>query len=659
MLKCLSKIPILLISLSSIFYFITSAYALTTVPLATHHGMSSVTYQTKFDDYSDKGYRLIHVDGYNVNGTTRFAAMWEKKSGGAWVSFHNMSSSTYRNKFDYYVKTKGYRLIHVDGYTVGNKARFAAIWEKASGPAWRAKHNLTRSKLNSVAQEYGAQGYRLYRLSGYVSGGITKYAAIWHKVPANSKYHTFLSSKEYQSTYEHYATKGYKIIYLNAFNDASGTPRFAAIWRKATGDYSARHNMTHDNYQSEFENFYYQGLRLKCITGYQSNNKAKYAAFWINRGMARSNLNKIDKIVREPKEMKDAPAIALAITKDERLVYAKAWGYKDDAKNIKISPRHLFRIASLSKMITGASILKLIEDDTTGQRELSTEVFENIFGKKYGSLPTTMKPVADYKITVDCLLEHVAGGWGRNTGIMAKKSVLSSADHIKWVLSNSSWANDSKDSIYELIKPGVNYSYSNFSYNLLGRVIEEWSGESYQDYVKNKILAPLGITKMIVSRTDCTNTGCTQILPSNHVQHMPKARYNYERMDSHGGWSSSPIEFVRFLVSIDGRNNKKNMLVNTNLMYQSDHPGSYAKGISPNCLSSTSGGKGCHSGTLKSLRTFSWAVVNNYDGFSYAIFMHRNKATSSGEDPNKKLRAVMEKILSTIDIKDWPGYDLF
>src|SRR5690606_6837960 len=44
--------------------------------------------------------------------------------------------------------------------------------------------------------------------------------------------------------------------------------------------------------------------------------------------------------------------------------------------------------------------------------------------------------------------------------------------------------------------PGTSYYYSNFGYLILGKIIEKISGETYADYVKSKILAPMGITDM-------------------------------------------------------------------------------------------------------------------------------------------------------------------
>jgi N-acyl-D-amino-acid deacylase len=49
--------------------------------------------------------------------------------------------------------------------------------------------------------------------------------------------------------------------------------------------------------------------------------------------------------------------------------------------------------------------------------------------------------------------------------------------------------------------PGTRQAYSNFGFNVLGRVIEHVSGQPYGAYVRNHVLSPAGITRMRLGRT--------------------------------------------------------------------------------------------------------------------------------------------------------------
>jgi CubicO group peptidase (beta-lactamase class C family) len=625
-------------------------------PTATHHGMSSTVYQAKFDFYAGKGYRLVHVDGYNVNGNVRFAAIWVKKPGDPWVAFHNMSSSTYQDKFDYYVYKKGYRLSHVDAYNAGGQAKFAAIWEKTSGPAWRARHNMSQAVLNSTVSSYAASGYRLYRLSGYHSGGTRKFAALWRKDTGSYRYKSHMTSSEYQDAYDSYVGSGYKPRYLNAYNDYDGSAKFAAVWKKMPGSYAARHNLTSANYQGVFNNYYYQGRRLQVVTGYQSGNKAKYAAFWLNTGLSYTDMQTIDSIIEKYMNDNDIPTLAFALTKDERLVFAKAWGYRDAQHTVLADPTNLFRIASMSKPITATAIMKIIEQDRTGNRTLETEIFsEHVFGDKY---PVLNPPSS--QITVKNLLEHHAGGWFKPPDEPKPMVQVPHYNHdqlISYVFNRSGL---SRITDWELSPPDTEYIYSNFGYCLLGRVIEVWTGQPYEDWVKKNILEKAGIYNMKIQPSiNCTAVGCDNPAPAKGVEYSQSYRRNIQRMDSHGGWLASPIDVVRFLVHVDGQPLKQDILspATLNTMFSpSTTEGFYGKGWRID--GAFMGVKGYHGGSLSSIAKSGMGMQTKHanpadplHGFSWA--MAANKKAGA------KMTDIIENILTSIDPAHWPKWDLF
>jgi hypothetical protein len=144
------------------------------------HGMTSGDYQAAFNQYVDEGYRLKEVNGYGSNGPAHYAAIFEKSGGPAWIARHGLTSSQYQAEFDARVK-EGYRLRQVSGYAVGNDARYAAIFDKSSGPAWASYHGMTSSSYQSQFDKLVKDGYRLTWVSGYVVAGNTLYAALWVK----------------------------------------------------------------------------------------------------------------------------------------------------------------------------------------------------------------------------------------------------------------------------------------------------------------------------------------------------------------------------------------------------------------------------------------------------------------------------------------------
>ncbi len=97
--------------------------------------------------------------------------------------------------------------------------------------------------------------------------------------------------------------------------------------------------------------------------------------------------------------------VSLAVVKDGRLVYAKGYGLADKENNIKVEPWHIFRMASVSKLVTATAIMKLKEDGV-----LSLE--DKVFGKKgilNDSIFLNIKDRKTENITIEHLLRHEAG----------------------------------------------------------------------------------------------------------------------------------------------------------------------------------------------------------------------------------------------------------
>jgi hypothetical protein len=195
------------------------------------HGLSSSAYQQEFNDHVNDGYRLVEVSGYTVNGAPQYAAIFEKSTGPAWIARHGLTSGQYQAEFDARVK-EGYRLRQISGYAVGNDARYAAIFDKSSGPAWIARHGLTSGQYQAEFDARVKEGYRLRQISGYAVGNDARYAAIFDKSsgPAWVSYHGMTSSN-YQSQFDKLVKDGYRLTWVSGYVVAGNT-LYAALWVK-------------------------------------------------------------------------------------------------------------------------------------------------------------------------------------------------------------------------------------------------------------------------------------------------------------------------------------------------------------------------------------------------------------------------------------------
>ncbi len=240
------------------------------------------------------------------------------------------------------------------------------------------------------------------------------------------------------------------------------------------------------------------------------------------------------------------PGMSVAITRNGKLVYAKSYGKADIENNVPVSNASLFRIASVSKPITATAILKLAE---AKKLNLDDKVFGEgaLLGNKYGKQPYS---AGIRQITVRHLLQHTAGGWPNNgADPMFSQPELNAASLISWTLDHVPL-----DTI-----PGTRYAYSNFGYCILGRVIEQVSGQPYAQYVKTAILQPSGGSTMQIGGNTLAERKPLEVKYYGQLGQDPYC-CDVTRMDAHGGWIASATDLARWLVSIDGFDSKPDIL---------------------------------------------------------------------------------------------------
>ncbi len=232
------------------------------------------------------------------------------------------------------------------------------------------------------------------------------------------------------------------------------------------------------------------------------------------------------------------PASSIAISRNGQFVYDQAAGMGDRQHLMQVQQSSLFRIASVTKPITSVTIFSLVEQ---GKLNLTDKVFgpSAILGIKYGK-PPYQQYVAD--ITVDDLLTHTAGGWPN--------------DSTDPMMHNLSW--DHTKLITETIAhmpltnpPGTHWAYSNFGYCVLGRVIEQVTGQPYASYVQANILAPCGIYTMQIAANKESQRAPNEVVYYGQYSEDPY-KINITRMDSHGGWIASSTQLVQFLNHVAG-----------------------------------------------------------------------------------------------------------
>lgn len=276
-------------------------------------------------------------------------------------------------------------------------------------------------------------------------------------------------------------------------------------------------------------------------------------------GKLRKKLRAFDDMMSDFLQKHRAPGAALAVTRNSRLMYARGFGLADVDNEIPVQPDSLFRIASISKPVTAVAVMQLAEKSRFG---LDDRIFQKLPATEW--LPEKHDQRL-HDITIRHLLQHRAG-WDREKSF----DPIGRPEDVARVLGKSLPVNAADVTRYTLtlpldFDPGVRYAYSNVGYLLLGRLIEIASGQSYVDYVRQNVLAPVGITRMQLGRAwkdDLApgevryDSGSRQGPAVNgpHIGAKVPVAYgaeNIEAFEAHGGWIASAIDLVRFASAFD------------------------------------------------------------------------------------------------------------
>ena len=311
-----------------------------------------------------------------------------------------------------------------------------------------------------------------------------------------------------------------------------------------------------------------------------------------------------DREIQKFMRARNIPGGALAVVKDRRLVYTRGYGWADRENKIPATPTSLFRIASISKPFTAVALLKLVE---MGKLTLNARVFDWLTAGP-GALPLDQEKLdARWKqITVRHLLQHT-GGWDRDQSF----DPMFRAREIAKTLGVAS-PPAPRDIIRYMLgqpldfDPGTRYAYSNFGYCVLGRLIEKIAGASYDKFVRETVLAPIGIKRMRIGASledkraegeacyytahddmaECVFDGVPSTRPpqgrgtssqrpldsngkpdNGGAVHPPSAEgkgnegderrvpwpyggFCLESMDAHGGWIASAVDLARFAAAL-------------------------------------------------------------------------------------------------------------
>jgi CubicO group peptidase (beta-lactamase class C family) len=221
------------------------------------------------------------------------------------------------------------------------------------------------------------------------------------------------------------------------------------------------------------------------------------------------------------------PGGAIAISKNNKIIYNKAFGLADLEHNVPNTTSTIFESGSVAKQFTAMSILLL-----ESEKKLS---LKDDVRKYVPELPTYQAP-----ITIQHLLNHTSGlkdwgsigeieGWPRTTRVYTLDLALE-------IMCRQKTLN---------FKPGTEYSYSNSNYSLLVIIVERVSKQTLAEFTKARLFEPAGM-----SNTKWRDN-FREVLPNRAIAYSRAGRsyqqlMPFENVHGHGGLLTNTGDLLKW-----------------------------------------------------------------------------------------------------------------
>lgn len=362
------------------------------------------------------------------------------------------------------------------------------------------------------------------------------------------------------------------------------------------------------------------------------------------------------------------PGGSLAVVKDGRLVFARGYGWANVERNEPFYPDSMCQIASLSKMITAATVMKLVDE---ARLDLDSPAF-SLLNLEPAQYPGAVNDSRLTNITVRQLLKHTAG-WVAS----AAKSPLGATgfdaafwpaltmqelgltvpatptEFVRWMLGKPLQAN-----------PGSQYSYSNVGFLVAGRVVEAITGQTFETAAQ-QLLAKADITRTRFGRNTLAErfpgeAVCylhPSVTPADIVGldnwaepkpldfNLPYA-YPLTTLDAAGGFIASAIDHARFVAAIDGLASFPDILTTNSVSAMASDMLGW-----DNFLSS---GTNPATGIWGKLGVLPGAISKAVKWRNGVVFVYLLNTWEKGADPD-----LYDRLTASFGSGPWPTNDLF
>ena len=480
------------------------------------HGKTLAEHVGLRDDAANKGYRFLSWSVYGATNSPVYAAvMIRRPAVVAQRDFPALTADQFQATFNDQAQ-KGYGPVMIAATGSSSNPLFAAVFQPQS-PIALTRHGLTSGAdtdtgtiqgMNKLARK---DGMILHCLATYGDPGDPRFAAVWLTNSAK----TFWNNDGLSDTAAGYQAR------FDAQTSAWCRPAFVAVDSSnrymslfvadEIGPWVARHNLSPDDYQKEFNTWTAKGFFPLCVqAGGPDKTSARFAALFVQSETTVARQfhatgpvanAAIDAVVQRGMVNSPVRHAALAIVHRKQLVYARGYTFAEPDWPLAQPVTH-FRLASDSKTITSLAVFQLLEE---GKLHL-TDKLQQILQLK---TPSGGNPVDGNfaNITIQQLLEHSSGLQPNAFGnSYAVRQAFAQAGHLVNLPVSAAMTDSFIAGLSLLAPPGTSHYYNNCGYYLLGRVVARLRGLSTIDAYQKHLFDPLNIQRVRLNSTLIANS---------------------------------------------------------------------------------------------------------------------------------------------------------
>jgi len=249
------------------------------------------------------------------------------------------------------------------------------------------------------------------------------------------------------------------------------------------------------------------------------------------------NKSQLESFILDKMSLTGLPGLSIAIVEGDKVVYARGFGQRNIDSGLPATPGTVYSCGSVTKSFTALAILQLAEQNKLSLDDDISKYLD--FHVKPKGKDILIKHLLSHSSGIpslayaEALIGYANGMGGKTLPISGPKDILAfAADTADWVEAS----------------PGERWFYFNEGYAMLGQIIEDVSGQSYNDYIAKNILKPLGMQRSVFEKKDVEAMDDVAVPYNVRPGLLPvEGRYLYRSIRSEGGLITSVLDLAKYI----------------------------------------------------------------------------------------------------------------